>query len=348
MTTNSTIIEGDYLHDILDQPRALRETLPKLSDTPALGALVQRLDRGEYRRIVLTGMGSSFYAMYTVNRMLIDRGHTALVVETSELVHDLAGLLEPPTLIIAASQSGESAEIVRLMKVNCGRAFVVGVSNTPGSTLARRADEVVMTRAGAEATVSCKTYVATLAALTWLAARLCGRDLVPLQRELGQAADAGAAYLSQLRAHVRQLQVELEGVRHLFLVGRGRSLASAGTGGLIIKESDHFFAEGMGSAAFRHGPFEALSRDVFTVVFEGDPATRDLHVRLAEDVARTGARSVLVGAGRPGAWGLPDAPDSARPILEILPVQMITLALASLAGREAGKFERASKVTAEE
>ena len=50
----------------------------------------------------------------------------------------------------------------------------------------------------------------------------------------------------------------LNNTRHLFLVGRGASLASVATGALIIKESDHFHAEGMSSAAFRHGPFEML------------------------------------------------------------------------------------------
>ena len=87
-----------------------------------------------------------------------------------------------------------------------------------------------------------------------------------------------------------------KGTRHLLLVGRGSSLAAVGTGALIIKESDHFQAEGMSSGAFRHGPFEMLCDGTFVIVFAGDHKTRHLNQRLFEDVrAATGPRGV---AGR--------------------------------------------------
>jgi glutamine---fructose-6-phosphate transaminase (isomerizing) len=66
----------------------------------------------------------------------------------------------------------------------------------------------------------------------------------------------------------------LGGIRHLFLVGRGSSLAAVGTGALMVKESDHFHAEGMSSAAFRHGPFEMLSPETFVFVFSANKDSR--------------------------------------------------------------------------
>jgi glucosamine--fructose-6-phosphate aminotransferase (isomerizing) len=135
----------------------------------------------------------------------------------------------------------------------------------------------------------------------------------------------------------------------MFLVGRGASLAAAGTGALIVKESDHFHAEGMSSAAFRHGPLEMLSDEIFVVVFTGDAKTRDLNHRLLTDIEQGGGHAEFVGENsRLGSFRIAEREASIRSILEILPVQMITLALAAIAGREPGRFDLASKVTTTE
>jgi len=110
-------------------------------------------------------------------------------------------------------------------------------------------------------------------ALQWLADVVCERDLRRTRQELRAASPAVRDYLARWKEHVQQLAKTLGGIRHLFLVGRGSSHAAVGTGALIVKESDHFHAEGMSSAAFRHGPFEMLQpRDFRLRLF---PRTQD-------------------------------------------------------------------------
>ena len=105
----------------------------------------------------------------------------------------------------------------------------------------------------------------------------------------------------------------------------------------------------MTSAAFRHGPMELLGDDVFLLVFAGSKRTLALNESLLRDARGAGARAYLAGeeAALP-VFRLPAVPELARPLVELLPVEMITLALAALAGREAGRFERATKVTSTE
>jgi glucosamine--fructose-6-phosphate aminotransferase (isomerizing) len=343
------VIEGAYLRDILDQPRALDETLASLEISKILHQLVTRLQAGKFKAVVLTGMGSSFHALHPLNIKLINHGLTAMMVETSELLHYGSRLFDPKTLIVAVSQSGQSAEVVRLLEINRGKSSVIAITNTPGSPLAKRADATVLSHAGPESSVSCKTYLAALMALQWLGDVVCERDLQRTREELEAAVPAVRDYLGNWRAHVEGLAQVLQGIRNLFLVGRGSSLAAVGTGALIIKESDHFHAEGMSSAAFRHGPFEMLSDETFVLVFAGDQKTRDLNQSLFEDVREVQGRAELVveGAASPPC-ALPAAPRSIHPILEILPVQMVTLALAAQEGREAGRFELSSKITTKE
>jgi len=343
------IIEGHYVRDILDQPAALRNTLANLDPTKNLRRLAVKLNRGQFQRVVLTGMGSSFHVLHPLNLRLVAAGFTPILVETSELIHYQNPFLDRKTLVVAVSQSGKSAEMMRMLEMNRRHAPIIAVTNSPRSPLARGSHAALLTRAGKEFSVSCKTYLTALLALKWLGDVLCGNNLRRTRQELGDIPTAVACYLTNWKDSVRTFAGQLRGMRNLFLVGRGASLAAVGTGALIIKESAHFHAEGMSSAAFRHGPFEMLSRETFVLVFAGDPKTKELNYRLWQDIREKNGKAEIVGATASGLpYCLPASPPSLLPILEILPVQMITLALAACRGREAGRFELASKVTTEE
>jgi len=349
MAGDLNIIEGEYLRDILDQPSAIDATVTELQIPKTLDQVASRIRKGKFRTIVLTGMGSSLHALHPLNLELIKAGVAAVMVETSELLHHQARLFDPKNLIVAVSQSGQSAEVVRLLQMNRGRSAVIGVTNTPESALGKRADACVVTCAGKEFSVSCKTYVSTLVALNWLADVICGRDLRRTRRELASAAPAFKNYLQDWKKYVEILADRLAGMRQLFLVGRGPSLAAVGTGALIVKEADHFPAEGMSSAAFRHGPFEMIKDQTFVGVFAGSRKTYKLNRTLFEDIRSREGEAEWIGADSEfPAFRLPKAPESIVPVLEILPVQMVTLALAARVGREAGRFSFCSKVTTTE
>ena len=345
-TNTYPIVEGQYLRDILDQPRALAATLGQLEVPKELDVLARRLREGKIKRVVLTGMGASFHALHPLFLWLNGYGYTAVAVETSELVHSLRRWFEPETLIVAISQSGQSAEVVRLIEENRGRAAIVGVTNAADSPLAFGANASILTMAGKEFSVSCKTYVTALMALHLLGGFLCGRDASQTREELAQSVPAVASYLRNWKSHVFELTAELGRVRHLFLLGRGASLAATGEGALIVKESVRLHAEGMSSAAFRHGPLEMVNGETFAVVFAGAKTTRTLQARLLDDIRQAGGKTGWIAEdASPGAWRLTETPPAVRPILEILPVQMMTLALAAEAGIEAGRFARIPKIT---
>ena len=349
MPPDLSVVEGPYLRDILDQPRALQETSAALEISESLQRLVTLLQQGQFKTVILTGMGASFHALHPLNLELIDHGLVALMVEASELVHYQSRLLDPQRLIIAVSQSGRSAEIIRLLEINQGKSPVIAITNTADSPLAAQANALVLTRAGKEFSVSCKTYVTALLALAWLGDVLCGRDGKETKHQWSAVLPAVKNYLAHWKEHVLNMGQLLEHVRDLFLVGRGASLAAVGTGALIIKESAHFHAEGMSSAAFRHGPFEMLNENTFVTVFEGDDKTRGLNLGLLKDIREKHGRAELVGEDSSfSATALSAYSPAMRGILEILPVQMLTLALAARAQREPGRFELASKVTTKE
>jgi glucosamine--fructose-6-phosphate aminotransferase (isomerizing) len=335
-----------YLRDILDQPDALRDTLAAFSDFPSVRPFAERLASGDLRRVVLTGMGSSYHALHPLALTLIARGLQVQMLETSELIHYAPALLDSRTLVVVVSQSGRSAEVIGLLERTHGRVPLVGVTNTADSPLAAQSDAVLLTRPGDEFSVSSKTYIAALAALAWLGDALAGQDTLATRRALDVAPDALKHYLTPWTDYLDTLCKQLASIRYLVLAGRGPSLAAVGTGALIIKESAHFPAEGLSSAAFRHGPLEMVAPDVFVLVFSGAATTAALNARLADDVRAAGGLAALVHESTvPGVFALPPVPDVARPLLELLPVQMLSVALARLKGHEVGHFGHASKVT---
>jgi glucosamine--fructose-6-phosphate aminotransferase (isomerizing) len=332
MPSSLELLQCPYLRDLLDQPAAMERTVTGFSLVGELGRLREDLRAGRFARVVLTGMGGSYHMLYPLHLRLTQAGFNSVLAETSELLDSLATLLTKDTLVIALSQSGASAETVRLL--DRGGPTIVGVTNTPESPLAQKADVTVLTRAGEEGGVACKTAVTSLAALEWLSA------------ELETAAPVLETYLVNWKRHVQTLAGILKGIEHAFVVGRGRSLAAAGLGGMIQKEAAHVHGEGMSSAAFRHGPFEMLGPDCFVLVMEGDAEVAAKNRQLVDDVVATGARGALCGLqDSDGPFALPQAPERIRPILELLPPQMMSLAFAYLKGREPGKFERITKVT---
>jgi glucosamine--fructose-6-phosphate aminotransferase (isomerizing) len=344
MSHQLSILEGSYLRDLLAQPQAVADTLAGLRSLSPLPARAL-----ECERVVLTGMGSSLHAQTPLLLRLVRAGRTALLVETAELIHAQSALLDARTLVVAVSQSGCSAETVQLLDLigaRDSRPFVIGVTNTPDSPLNRLSDAVVSLCAGPEFSVSCKTYLSTLVALEWLGGAICGDDLTGIIAELDQAAPAVEGYLAKWRTHVEQLADQCARLRHLFLLGRGASLAAVGTGALILKESTRFHAEGMSSPAFRHGPLEMVSPGLFAVVFSGIPLPPCLTICSPAISVPLAVAPRLVGADSDvSAFRLPATATRLLPILEMLPVQMLSLALAVLAGREPGRFKRATKVT---
>jgi glutamine---fructose-6-phosphate transaminase (isomerizing) len=339
------VIEGAYLADLLDQPDSLRRTL-SLTLPTELSVLSDRLHGNDAPFVVLTGMGSSFHALHPLTVRLSSSGIRTIMLETSELVYYRSELLTENTCLIAVSQSGRSAEIVRLLELNRGRAKLIGVTNDLTSPLAKAANGVALLSAGEESSVSCKTYVSSLLALHRIGETMCSGDSTHLDPVAESLADGVHAYLSRWRQHVEEAQDCLNGIRNIVLAGRGPSLASAGTGGLIIKEAARFPAEGMSAPAFRHGPLEMISDELFLIVFQGDSRSASLNVKLAKDVANMGGKVQLVSdkSSLP-LFRIRPTNDYLRPIEEILPVQMMTLALAAREGREAGAFSHARKVT---
>jgi glucosamine--fructose-6-phosphate aminotransferase (isomerizing) len=332
-----------YILDILSQPEHLRNALGKF-DAGHLAPLASAIRNNEFDRILLTGMGASLYAAYPAWLILANAGLPALWVDTAELIHHTPGLVTSKTLLWIFSQSGKSAEIVSALELK--PATLLAAVNNADSPLARVAQVRVGIHADVELTVSTRTYVNTLAAGQLAALALLGKDVKPARNELMQTASAMEAYLTDWEARVQQIGKVVGFPNRLAVMGRGPSLASTYTGALTLGEASKFLATPYQAGEFRHGPLELTTQDLTALIFAGSGKTKELNQRLFNELRSYNVSAFWIGSEKnEGQIDTPEVPAIGLPLMEIVPMQLLSIHLAGQIGVEPGHFFRTGKIT---
>lgn len=345
---------GTYYDEIYEQPAVLRATLASYqTQRPALRTwLAERLL--DVKRVLFTGMGTSFIATYPALLHLRDHGVDTLTVDTAELLYYQPTIIDPKTLVVGISQSGRSIELLRVLKDIPDNVPVLGITNTPDSPLAARANVTLMMEAGPERAASTKTYLATLAVLELLVCDLSGQSFDDAAATVNEAGDRAEASLDGWRAQVSQHADQIADSQFFVYLGRGPSLASAQASALITKESAKLPTEGCNTAYFRHGPIEIVDERISITFFSGSAPTRAINHSMAAELAAKGGRVTVVG---PSNTDLPantthiplnDVSDRALPLVEVIPMQFMAGMLAERHGYKAGTFRYIGKVTTTE
>jgi len=312
-----------------------------------LEPLLEQLRLGKLKRVVFSGMGGSFAAAHSCALRLNEQGIPAFVVEASELLYYQQAVIDAETLLILISQSGYSVEVVRLLEQIAPDVPIIGITNDPGSELGRRSTVLLTLQAGAERTVSTKTYTATVVLLHLLGTLLTGGNVTESVTTIQNAAEAVRNRLSRWEALATEAVQSNRTPQFAVFLGRGFSRASALTGALIVKETAKFPTEGMTGGQFRHGPIEVVEPGITVVLFAAPGRTDALHGPLSERIASLGGQVISIGAPLPGAFAIetPDFGELLAPLIEIIPVQYLAAAWAVERGFEVGNFRYSQKVT---
>jgi glucosamine--fructose-6-phosphate aminotransferase (isomerizing) len=342
-----------YLTEIAEQPDALRRAVRRYSTyRHEVERVARSVDTSAVRQIVLTGMGISYHGCYPLWLSLSQLGLPAVLWDTAELVHYAPQVLTPQTILIVVSQSGESAEVKRLMDLPQRAGTVLGITNGEDNSLTRWCDASLSTGAGPETAVSTKTYVTGLALLHLVGVQVLGRDVGAALATLHRVADHVQDFLSSWEPTVAAATDFIGPCEALAFLARGPSMASALAGALMAQEASRIFAAALSSAQFRHGPVEAVREGFRAIMFAGNDGASRLNHEMASYIAACGGKCLVIGPEEradkmDGVMYLPIAsvPAPLLPILEIIPVQLLTITLALAKGYEPAAFVNCSKVT---
>ncbi len=336
-----------YILDILSQPSSLQTALKKF-DSASLAPLAKAIRNNDFDRILITGMGGSLYASYPVWLTLANAGLPALWVDTAELIHHTPALVTSKTLLWIFSQSGKSAEIVsaidfeRIQKP----AALIATVNDLESPLAKAAQYQIPIHAEVEKSVSTRTYVNTLAVGQLATLALLGKDVEAARDELTQTASAMEAYLANWESLTQQIGKTIGFPKRFAILGRGSSLAATHAGALILGEASKFMAMPFQAGEFRHGPLELATSDLTALLFAGPQETRNLNLGLLKDLRDYQVNAFWVGSEK-NEWQIeiPSVPSIGLPLMEIPPLQLLSIHFAQQIGVEPGHFFRTGKIT---
>ncbi|XP_020703047.1 glutamine--fructose-6-phosphate aminotransferase [isomerizing] 2 [Dendrobium catenatum] len=350
------IKKGNYDHfmqkEIHEQPHSLTTTMRgRLRDkSVVLGGLKDHLKTIRHsRRIIFVGCGTSYNAALAARPFLEELSGIPVTMELASDLLDRKGPIYREDTAVFVSQSGETADTLLALEYALSNgALCVGITNTVGSTLARKTHCGVHINAGCEIGVaSTKAYTSQIVVITIMALAI-GADSISTQsrREsiINSLSDLPDKVREVLRLdnEMKDLAESLMQMQSLLVFGRGYNYATALEGALKVKEVALTHSEGMLAGEMKHGPLALVDETLPIIVI----ATRDACFSQQQSViqqlhARKGRLIVMCSSGDAasvcsgGSCRLIEVPlvaDCLQPVINIIPLQLLAYHLTVLRG----------------
>ncbi len=349
--------KGNYRHfmlkEIHEQPVVVAQTLQSYLK-PLAGEVALPLpdfDLGAINRVQIVACGTSFYAGMVAAYWLEQFARVAVGVDLASEFRYRDPVLEPGGLALFISQSGETADtLAALRHARAQGQRIAAVVNVPTSSMAREADLLLPTHAGAEIGVaSTKAFTCQLAVLAALAANLArarGRLAEGEERgiveHLGQAPAALNEALATEEA-IAALAPLIAPARDVLYLGRGPDYPLALEGALKLKEISYIHAEGYAAGEMKHGPIALIDEQVPVIVLAPSGPWFEKTVSNMQEVAARGGKVILISDGEGIAAGghgtvatiaMPRVHPLIAPLVYAVPVQLLAYHVAVLKGTD--------------
>jgi glucosamine--fructose-6-phosphate aminotransferase (isomerizing) len=363
----SEIELGGYEHymrkEIFEQPQALRRTMSgRLNHNEGgivLGGLLTHAkELVRSRRVIICGQGTALNAGMIGEYLFEDLAKIPTEVEYASELRYRNPIIEEGTVVIAVSQSGETADtLAALREVKDRGALALGVINVVGSSISRDTDAGVYLRVGPEIGVaSTKAFTGQVAVLTMMSLFLGRRRLMSAEqaawymRELERVPDHIDRVLEQ-DAAIKKLTEKYVARENWLFLGRGCNYPTAMEGALKLKEISYIHAEGMPAAEMKHGPIALIDHGMPAVFIATQGGQYDKVMSNIEEVRSRGGHIIAVATEgdenikrlAEDVVFIPPCPEPLSPMVAVVPLQLIAYHAALLRGHDVDKPRNLAK-----
>ena len=343
------------LKEIFEQPNVIKETLGGRIDESLDVQLAPELQIEEIvlramTKISITGCGTAFHAGMV--GMYLMRSLCKIPVEM-ELASEFRygdRAMDPRTLTIAMSQSGETADTIEAVKIaRQAGAPIIGICNVVGSHLTRLADGTLYTRGGPEISVAAtKTYVSQAIAATLLAVYLARvRKSTPIERlrEIAEGTRLLPAAIDvtlNTSDDIKKIAKKVRKARSVLFLGRYVNYPTALEGALKLKEISYIHAEGYAAGEMKHGPIALLdSRTPVVGIVTNGRVREKMLSNISEAKAREAPIILVANHGDDEAAAIadhvcwvPKVDEMLSPIVNVIPLQLLAYHIADIDGKD--------------
>ncbi|MBX3359086.1 MAG: glutamine--fructose-6-phosphate transaminase (isomerizing) [Phycisphaeraceae bacterium] len=358
---------GGYEHfmlkEIHEQPAAIRNSCRGRFDITegrvilgGLSTFAKELTRA--KRVILTAQGTALHAAMIGRYLLEDLAKVTAQTEYASEFRYRNPVIEDGTVVIAVSQSGETADtLAALHEAKERGALALGVVNVVGSTVARDTDAGVYLRVGPEIGVaSTKAFTGQVAVLTMIALFMARRRLMSagdtseLLKELDRVPEKIERILEQAQRIRKVTEKYVDRENWLFL-GRGYNYPTALEGALKLKEISYIHAEGMPAAEMKHGPIALINEGLPAVFIANKGRQYEKVMSNIAEVRSRGGHVIAVAtegdehiaAVAQDVLYVPDVPEPLSPMLTVIPLQLMAYYAALLRGHDVDKPRNLAK-----
>ena len=352
------------LKEIFDQPGSLTDCLRGRLDMENLTLTLAGVEEhmsvfSQAKRIIIVACGTSWHAGLVAEYMIETLCRIPVEVEYASEFRYRNPVVGEGDVLIAISQSGETADtLVAIEKAKEAGAFIFGVVNAVGSSIARLSHSGAYTHAGPEIGVaSTKAFTAQLTVLAMMAIKI-GREKKTIteaeyDRYLAELALIPSKVKTVLETHesIKEVAKHYADARDFLFLGRGYNFPVALEGALKLKEISYIHAEGYPAAEMKHGPI-ALVDENLPVLFI---ATKDAYYEkivsnIQEIKARKGMVIAVISEGDTLIRGMadhvmvvPEVDELLAPLISVIPTQILSYYIGVLRGLDVDKPRNLAK-----
>ncbi len=357
--------ETFMLKEIHEQPRAIADTIGERYRDGELhldGIGLSDAELAEIDRVLIVGCGTALHAGLVGRYLIEEWAGVATEADVASEWRYRKAVFDPRTLVLAISQSGETADTLAAVQLARERgARVVAITNVMGSAVTRVADGVLYTRAGLEISVgSSKCFTAQIALMTLFALRLAqlrwrlepariaeiGRELERLPELVQRLLDDAA-----MHAKVEQLAREFSTHRFFLFLGRHIGLPICQEGALKLKELSYIPTDAYAAGEMKHGPIALLTDETPVVAVATDSHVYEKIVSNLQEVKARGAAVIaVVTEGNTNIHEhaqhvieVPRTLPELEPILAVIPLQLLAYHIARELGLDIDKPRNLAK-----
>ncbi len=340
--------KGEYpyfmIKEIMEQKDTIRRAVEQDMDEIQATADIIRKARGTF----LVGCGTSgkvcHVAEYFFNE--IARRHTNFVVGSE--FNNFTSFLNENSLMIVASQSGETADVLEAMEHAKKKSVkVISLVNVRGSSIMRQSDKSVLINAGPEqAVASTKATTGQLAIMALLAYAASGKLQQGRMRLVELAGQVNELLNPRYNEHILRLAEQLQAVSDIYIIGRGVNYPLALECAIKLQEVSYIHGEGFAGGELKHGPLALVKQGTPVIALVANDQNKEAILTNAREVKARGGYVVGVSPDNQDVfdyWLRVPNVDILSPIVNIIPVQMLAYHLGVLRGNNPDKPRNLAK-----
>jgi glutamine---fructose-6-phosphate transaminase (isomerizing) len=317
--------KGKYAHFTLKEISEQAITITKTGETTQnqIEEITSLLKNT--KNIYVTGSGTSYNAALVAKHLFLKYGKIKIEPIMSSEVRFYPDYFDEQSLLIALSQSGESADVLEAVKIASNNgAKVTAILNNMASSLAQICSCSIGLNCGPEIGVAAtKSFTSQLAILYKIASGLSNGLLRPNFEQISQSIDEILLH----HEHICRIAKELKNASDIYVLGRGIHFPIASEAALKLKELTYIHAEGLPGGELKHGPLALMDSNVYVIIINPNDSTYLDTLSSAHEIKARGAKIIGISDKNNDVYDhwirIPSITEPFSPLLEIVPIQLL-------------------------